>query len=177
MKYMFVSDIHGNLENLEKYIEIFETIKADKLIILGDTSGGYYDDKDYYIAEILNNMGTKVEVIRGNCDTQDFEEMLNFEVFDDDTLPIMAKNGEYKFVTVTHGHLWNYSHLPQNCGDVFIQGHTHTPLLIESNGRIMANPGSPTRSRGENAKCYVVVDEVGVSLYSVEGEIISSISF
>ena len=98
MKYMFISDIHGNIEYLEKYIEIFEEKKYDKLIILGDTSGGYYGDKDYFIAEILNNMENKVEVIRGNCDSYDFEDMLEFEVFEDDTLPLLTKSGEYKML-------------------------------------------------------------------------------
>ena len=38
MKYMFISDIHGKVELLEKCMKIFEDEKADKLIILGDTS-------------------------------------------------------------------------------------------------------------------------------------------
>jgi putative phosphoesterase len=177
MKYMFISDLHGNLENLEKYIEIFEQKNVDKLVILGDTSGGYYDDKDYYIAEILNNMKGKVEVMRGNCDTIDFEEMLEFEVFDDDILPIVTKNGEYKFISITHGHLYNYNHLPPNCGDIFIQGHTHVPMLLESGGRILANPGSPTRPRGSNLKCYILVDEEAIYLISIDGEIIKQMNF
>ncbi len=176
MKYMFISDIHGNLENLEKYIEIFEKEGVDRLILLGDTSGGYYDDKDYYIAEILNNMKNKVEVIRGNCDTQDFEEMLDFEMFDDDTLPFYTAKGEYIFLTVTHGHIYNYNRLPPNCGKVFIQGHTHVPMLLESGGRILANPGSPTRPRGSNQKCYIMLDEEEISLVSVDGEVLNRIA-
>ena len=172
---MFISDIHGNIEYLEKYIEIFEKMKYDKLLFLGDTSGGYYSDKDYFIAEIINNMKNKVEIIRGNCDSYEFEDMLEFEAFDDDTLPLLTKSGEYKFITVTHGHLYNYNHLPPNCGDVFIQGHTHSPLLIESGGRIMANPGSAVRPRGENIKCYVLVDEEAVSLITIEGEVVKKI--
>lgn len=176
MKYMFVSDIHGNLEMLEKSVEIFEREKADKLIILGDTSGGYYDDKDYFIAEILNNLEDKVEVIRGNCDTADFEEMLKFEMFDDDILPLEIKNGEYKFISITHGHLYNYSHLPPNCGDIFIQGHTHIPMLMESGDRILANPGSLGRPRGSNLRCYIIADGSGISLYSIDGELINKLS-
>ena len=72
---MFISDIHGNTEMLQKCLEIFEKEKADKLIILGDTSGGYYnDDQNYYIAEVLNELGNRVEIIRGNCDSSDFED-------------------------------------------------------------------------------------------------------
>ena len=67
MKYMFVSDIHGNVEILQELIQIFEEEKADKLIILGDTSASNNIDNEE-IASILNRMATKIEVIMGNCD-------------------------------------------------------------------------------------------------------------
>ena len=194
MKYMFVSDIHGNLENLEKIIEIFEKEEADKLIILGDTSGGYYDDTNYQIATILNDMKKKVEVIRGNCDSAEFEDMLEFEMYDDDILYIKKSAAsnmlsdeksfldeneakeEYITISISHGHIYNYLHLPPNCGDIFIQGHTHVPQLFKSGGRILANPGSPTRLRATDLKCYITVDEKEVLLKSFTGEIINKIA-
>ncbi len=172
-KYMFISDIHGSLEMLEKCIEIFENEKADKLVILGDTSGGYYnDDNNYYMAEILNNMQSKVEIIRGNCDSDDFERQLDFEVFDDDTLYI---NG--KFVSITHGHRYNMAHLPPNCGDIFIQGHTHIPVLIEQGGRILANPGSVSRPRGTDLRCYLIIEDNSIALKTLSGELIKKLCF
>ena len=76
-KYMFVSDIHGDLEIFEEIIEIFNKEKADCLVILGDTSAGYYNEENNKeIADVLNSMGNKVELIRGNCDSYDFEELL-----------------------------------------------------------------------------------------------------
>ncbi len=117
-------------------------------------------------------MSNSVEVIRGNCDTSNFEDLLEFEMFDDDVLYI---NG--KFVSITHGHLYNSYHLPPNCGDIFIQGHTHVPMLIESGGRILANPGSPTRPRGSDLKCYLIIDEASIKLKSLNGTIINEIFF
>ncbi len=44
-----------------------------------------------------------------------------------------------KVVTITHGHYYNYYELLANCGEIFIQGHTHIPILQKQNNRIMAN--------------------------------------
>lgn len=168
---MFVADIHGNLEIFQKCIEIFNKEKADKIVFLGDTGAGYYNEENNQkIAEILNSMKEKVEVIRGNCDSSDFEDLLEFEVFDDDILYI---NG--KFVSVEHGHRYNAYNLPPNCGDIIIQGHTHVPMLVKSGGRILANPGSPTRPRGTDLKCYIIIDEKNIELKNFEQEILSNI--
>ena len=172
-KYMFVSDIHGNIEIFNKIIEIFKTENADKLVILGDTSAGYYsEENNELIAEILNEMQDKVEVIHGNCDTSDFEELLDFETYDDDTLYI---NGV--FVTITHGHLYGSYNLPQICGKIYIQGHTHAPLLMKQGERIIANPGSPTRPRGTDLKCYIIIDEKTIKLKEFNGVVINEIFF
>lgn len=42
MKVMCISDIHGNIECLEKAIERFREENAEKLIILGDFSSYYF---------------------------------------------------------------------------------------------------------------------------------------
>ena len=170
MKYIFVSDIHGNIDKLEECIALLEKENADKLVILGDTASSYYEGDNVLLAEALNNIKNKVEVIRGNCDTSDFEEYLKFEIFDDDILYI---NG--KFVTITHGHRYNYYHLPPNCGEIFIQGHTHVPLLMKQEGRIFANPGSVTRPRGSDLRCYILMDEEAIYLKTLEGSIIKMI--
>ena len=82
MIYMFVSDIHGSIEKLEEIIEIFNKENANKLVILGDTASHTDDATNEKIAELLNSLKDKIEVIRGNCDTRSFEEKLEFEMFD-----------------------------------------------------------------------------------------------
>ena len=170
-KYMFASDIHGNINVFKEIIEIFNKENADKLVLLGDIGAGYYDEENNKkIADILNSMKNKVELIRGNCDSSDFEDLIDFEIFDDDTLYI---NG--KFVSIAHGHRYNTYRLPPNCGEIFIQGHTHIPMLVESLGRILANPGSPSRPRGMNLKCYILIDEKSIKLKSFSGEVLKEI--
>ena len=173
LKYMFVADIHGNIENFKRVIELFNEEKADKLIFLGDTGAGFYDEENNKeIADTLNEMGKKVELIRGNCDRGNFEELLEFNMYDDDTLYVNRK-----FVTITHGHLNGNYYLPEYCGEIYIQGHTHVPLLEKRGNYILANPGSPSRPRGINMKCYIIIDENKIQLKSFNGDVLKEIEF
>lgn len=172
MKYIFASDIHGNVESMNIIMNAYKKENADKLVLLGDTAASMDKEANQEIAQILNNMKGNVEVIRGNCDTIAFEEMLNFEIYDMDMLYI---NG--KFVTITHGHYYNTLELPPNCGEIFIQGHTHVPMLQRQNEKILANPGSITRPRGTNLRCYILIDEREISLKTIDGKIVKVIEF
>lgn len=169
MKYIFVSDIHGDVERFKEVIEIFKKENADRLVLLGDTSSEYSKTCDEEITEILNGMKQKVDVIRGNCDTRRFEELLEFEIYSLDNLYI---NG--KFVTVTHGHYYNMYNVPENCGDIFIQGHTHVPILQKRNDKIFGNPGSVSRPRGVDLRCYILMDEKKISLKTLDGKVVNS---
>lgn len=90
MKYVFVSDIHGSVEGLRKVIDIYKKENVDKLVILGDTASSMNAEDNRELAQMLNGMKNNVEVIRGNCDTISFEEMLDFEMYDMDILYIMV---------------------------------------------------------------------------------------
>ncbi len=170
MKYMFVSDIHGDLEQLKKCIQIGQEENADKLVILGDTMNSTNEMVNYKIAELLNLIRDKLVVIRGNCDTFSFEEKLQFKILDMDQL---YNNG--KFVTITHGHYYNCYELPPNCGEIFIQGHTHVPMLQKQKDKILANPGSVTRPRGGDLRCYLLLSETKISLKTLESVLIKEI--
>ena len=172
MKYMFISDVHGNVERLEECIKIFESEKADKLVILGDTASQADRLSNEKIASILNNIKEKLEVIRGNCDITDFEEMLNFKILGMENLYV---NG--KLVTITHGHYYNCYELPSNCGEIFIQGHTHIPMLQKLNDKIVANPGSVSRPRGCDLRCYILINEENIVLKTLEGKVVKSLNF
>lgn len=170
MKYIFVSDIHGNIECLEKIMQILKNEGAEKLIILGDTASSIDSTINKEMAKILNDNKQYVEIIRGNCDTIDFEEKLDFEIFDIDNLYINKK-----IVTVTHGHYYNFYELPSNCGEIFIQGHTHVPMLTKQNDKILANPGSIARPKGTDLRCYILIDEEKISLKTIDGKLVKSI--
>ena len=116
MTYMFVSDIHGNVDILQELIKIFEEEKADKLIILGDTSASNNPDNEE-IASILNHMATRIEVIAGNCDNLMLEDRLDVPMYDIDNLSIGDNT-----ITITHGHRYNMYDMPPYARKYFYSG-------------------------------------------------------
>ena len=171
MKYIFASDIHGNVEILEKIVNLLNEEQADKLILLGDTSAYNLED-NIKIADVLNSVKSKLEIIIGNCDNMMLEDRLELPTYDIDNL-YLGKN----VITITHGHKYNMYDLPPFCGNIFVQGHTHVPIIKKEKGIIIANPGSPTRPRGSNLRCYIVITEENIILKSLDGKIIEEVIF
>lgn len=109
MKVMCISDIHGNIECLNKAIERFKEEKAEKLIILGDFSSYFFSSTDFEVAEILNNMAGCIIAVKGNCDSSEQENIFNFGLGLVKTVEINGKK-----ITITHGHIYNRNNLPEN---------------------------------------------------------------
>ena len=172
MKVMCISDIHGNVECLNKAVERYKQEEAEKLLILGDFSGyGIFSSKDMEIAEILNNMSGVIIAVKGNCDTSKIDEFLNFGLTYQRNIQI---NGN--IVTITHGHIYNRDNLPENCGNIFLSGHTHIGMIEKMEERIIANPGSISKPRGGSNRSYIIIDEEKIVLKSIKGEYIKSLN-
>ena len=127
MKILIVSDTHRHNENLKKVIE--KTQPIDLLIHLGDGEG-----VEEYIPKLTS---APFEIVAGN---NDFFSSLSKE--------IVTKIGKYR-VLLTHGHLYNVSAGIENLVeemkdlDIIMFGHTHKPLIIMKEGKVILNPGSP----------------------------------
>ncbi len=167
MKVMIISDIHGGIKYLEQALERYNEEQAERLIILGDFSGYFNSSNDYEVVEILNNFTGEVTAVRGNCDNDGFEEMLNFDLMD-----IRHINLNGKVITLTHGHLYNKYSLPEYCGEIFVSGHTHYGMIEKTEGRIFANPGSITKPRNGSEHSYLIIDENKIILKNLEGKIL-----
>ena len=50
-------------------------------------------------------------------------------------------------------------------------------MLKKENGRILANPGSITRPRGCDLRCYLLLDEEKISLKTLDGKLVKEIKF
>ena len=170
MKIMCISDIHGKIECLNKAIERYREENADKLIILGDFSGYYFSSSDFEVAEILNNMAGAIIAVKGNCDSFETDNLFNFGL---GYLKTIDVNGLK--VTLTHGHMYNRNNLLENCGDIFLSGHTHVGNIEKINGKIIANPGSISKPRGGTKKSYLTIDENNIELKTLEGETIKTV--
>ena len=89
MKLMIASDIHGSAYYCEKMIEAYKREKADKLLLLGDLLyHGPRNDlpKDYNpkaVIAMLNAMKEDLLCVRGNCDTEVDQMVLEFPILAD----------------------------------------------------------------------------------------------
>lgn len=145
MKLMIASDIHGSAEYCRKLIKAFESEAPDKLLLLGDilNHGPRNALPPKYnppqVTELLNKIKNYILCVRGNCDSEVDQMILDFPIMAD--YCILYLNG--KTVFATHGHLFNEDHLPPlNPGDILLCGHTHVPACRTANGILYLNPGS-----------------------------------
>lgn len=171
MKVMCISDIHGNIECLNRAVDRFREENAEKLLILGDFSSYYHSSSDFEVAEILNNMAGSTIAVKGNCDNSSIDSLFHFGLGYLKTIDI---NGIK--VTLTHGHIYNRNNLPENCGDIFLSGHTHVGMIEKIEDKIIANPGSISKPRGGTKKSYLTIDEEKVELKTLGGELIKSVN-
>lgn len=139
MKIAVISDTHGVVENT---INTLKTIEGLDLIIhLGDYS------KDAFTIE--KDMNIKTIKVKGNCDINDLETPDDF-IFEAGTKKIFMTHGD--LYRVKFGMNEIYYKAKELNADVVLFGHNHTSTLIEYDGIVFLNPGSPTLPRAGTAK-------------------------
>lgn len=178
MKLMFISDIHGSLYWLEKALEKVEAEQVHTLVILGDflyhgprnplPEG--YDPQG--VAAKLNAYGKSLVAVRGNCDAEVDQMLLQFPMMGDYVLILH----EGRKIFATHGHGFSIDHLPQlNAGDIFIQGHTHLPVADIKDGVFVLNPGSISLPKENNPHSFGILENGEFTIKDFEGNTIKSI--
>ena len=145
MKAIIASDIHGSLYYAEKVVSLFESEKAEKLILLGDLL--YHGPrnplpKDYSpkdVFTLLNKYSSKILAIRGNCDSEVDQMVLSFPMMADYAI---FEDGSTRLF-LTHGHLFNKEVLPcLEKGDYLLNGHFHVPEFTNMGDFTYVNCGS-----------------------------------
>lgn len=161
MKLMIASDIHGSAYYCKKMIDAFHREKADKLLILGDILyHGPRNDlpKDYAPKEViamLNPMKQELLCVRGNCDTEVDQMVLEFPILAD--YCFLELDGHTIFAT--HGHVHNPKNLPMlKDGDILLNGHTHIPANQDMGTYTYMNPGSVSIPKENSAHGYMIYD-------------------
>lgn len=174
MKYMIASDIHGSAFYCRKMLEAFESSGADRMILLGDILyHGPRNDlpKEYAPKEVLamlNGYKDRIYCVRGNCDTEVDQMVLEFPVLADYALFVLDRVTIY----ATHGHVYHENHLPpMQPGDVLLHGHTHV-LRADRCGEItILNPGSVSIPKEGNPPTYAILDQGLFQILDFEGRI------
>ncbi|WP_261815711.1 phosphodiesterase [Vibrio gallicus] len=177
MKLFFASDLHGCLVSTKKALQAFHESEAQHLIILGDVlnhgprnavPAGYAPAE---VAELLNQYKQQIIAVRGNCDSEVDQMLLEFPVLSD-FAQILLEDGKRLFLT--HGHLYNQDRLPPlNSGDVLAHGHTHLPVAQCMGDYILFNPGSVTLPKGGNVASYGILDGRELKVLSFDGEVLA----
>lgn len=162
MKWMIASDLHGSACYCRKMLEAFEREEADRLFLLGDLLyHGPRNDlpREYAPKEViplLNGKKEKLLCVRGNCDAEVDQMVLEFPVLADyAVLPVGQR-----LIYATHGHIYHVKNLPPLApGDVLLHGHTHVPAWTEfGQGNLYLNPGSVSIPKEDSPHSYMTLE-------------------
>lgn len=178
MKYMFASDIHGSAYYCRKMLEAYEKEGADRLVLLGDLlyHGPRNDLPREYapkeVIRLLNEHKDELYVVRGNCDAEVDQMVLQFPIMADYCI-IMDKE---RTIYASHGHVYHKDHLPPlKNGDVFIHGHTHVLVAEKMEHYTLLNPGSVSLPKEDNIPTYAVLEDGLFTIKGFEGEIVKEL--
>ena len=171
MKYLLFSDIHGCLPALEKVLDFFEKEKCDMMCIMGDIIN--YGPRNRIpegidpkgIVERLNNLADKIVAVRGNCDAEVDQMLLDFPIME--TYALLVDNG--KRYLLTHGHIYNKDNMPKGPYDAMIYGHSHLwELSHNDEGKAIVNTGSITFPKGRNVPTFATLENGKFTMYQLD---------
>ena len=169
MIFIIASDIHGSATYCKRLVEIFNGEKADKLLLLGDIlyHGPRNPLPDGYnpaeVARLLNGIKSKILCIKGNCDSEVDQLVLEFNVLSDNALVCADGLNIY----LSHGHR---EVPPLLKGDIYLTGHTHVPLK-EDLGYIHLNPGSVSLPKEDSPHSYILYKDGCFYFKTLDGKI------
>lgn len=175
MKILFISDIHGSASRANAVLSIARQENVDILAVLGDVM--YHGPRnplpeEYNPREVaaqLNSWKKTIVAVRGNCDSEVDQMLLNFPIMGD-YAQIATPHG---MLFLTHGHLWNGANLPNNKqGSVLIHGHTHIPCAETVNGTHIWNPGSCSLPKEGYQPSYGIYENGTFTVLTLDGTIL-----
>lgn len=171
MKLMFASDIHGSEYYLRKLVCKYNELSCNKMILLGDIlyHGPRNDLPKGYnpkgVISILNGMDKEVLSVRGNCEAEVDQMVLNFPCMSESL--IMYDKGKMFFIT--HGHLFNTKNPPKlKPSDILIHGHTHVQTVEKFGDNIYINPGSISIPKEGNPQTFMIYENGVFTIYDFE---------
>ena len=174
MKLLICSDIHGDLDSMKDVLSAYEKEGAEKILILGDLLyHGPRNDlpKSYAPKEVIKLLNENREIIisvRGNCDTEVDQMVLNFPILADyaylelDGLTVLAAHGHHHNTTTPP---------PLRNGEILLHGHTHVLKIEEfGNNNIYINPGSAALPKENNPRTYAIYENRTFSIKDFTGK-------
>ena len=174
MKFMIASDIHGSAYYCEKLLEAYKKEAADRLFLLGDVLyHGPRNDlpKEYNpkaVITMLNAMKGDILCVRGNCDTEVDQMVLEFPILADYAIVPVGE----RLLYATHGHVYNKANPPKmKKGDILLNGHFHVPAFEELEEFIYMNPGSVSIPKENSPHSYMTFDGEVFEWKTLDGDV------
>ena len=161
MKWFIASDIHGSAYYAKKMIEAYKREQADKMLLLGDILyHGPRNDlpRDYApkkVIPLLNAEKERILCVRGNCDAEVDQMVLDFPIMDDF---VLIEDGGV-LIFATHGHVYNEEKLPDGKFDILLHGHTHVPKITDHEKYVYINPGSVSIPKEYSHHGYMIFEQ------------------
>lgn len=207
MRIMIASDIHGSAHYCRRMLDAFDREDADRLLLLGDIlyHGPRNDLPEGYapkeVIAMLNERKSQIFCVRGNCDTEVDQMVLEFPILADyciltldagksssrysegdpagtdqeqtDASQRIGGHGHSRLIYATHGHRFNIDNQPPlSDGDILLQGHTHIPSWESfGSGSICLNPGSVSIPKAGSRHSYMILEGRRASWKDLAGDI------
>ena len=172
MKLMIASDLHGSALYTRRLMDAYRAESPEKLLLLGDLL--YHGPRNALpeeydcmaVAGMLNGIRDRILAVRGNCDCEVDQMVLEF--------PMMADYAllDWEGVTLyaTHGHLWDEEHVPPMApGTVLLNGHFHVPAARRHDGWHYINPGSTSIPKDGSVGSYLILEDRAFTWKDMDG--------
>lgn len=163
MRYLIFSDLHGDEVAANSLLAHYQKYECDGMICLGDVlyHGPRNDLPEGYnpkkVIQLLNPYAAKILCIKGNCDAEVDQMVLNFSFYSSlDT----QLNGHS--CHLEHGH-----HLEPTAitAELIFSGHTHICSIEQRGKQVFLNPGSMSIPKNGTQPSFMIFDEKGIYLY------------
>ncbi len=175
MKLLIASDIHGSSYYCKKLLEKYSDEKPDKMLLLGDILyHGPRNDlpRDYapkQVIDMLNSIADSILCLRGNCDTEVDQMVLDFNILSDCCTIFDMGLTMY----ATHGH--HIDDIKCAPASILLAGHTHIPAYEQRDGYVYINPGSVSIPKENSHHGYVIYSDRSFEWKDFDGNIIKQI--
>ena len=171
MKLLIASDLHGSAYYCRALLEAFEREQADRLVLLGDLL--YHGPRNplpkeydtFAVTAMLNGVADRLLCVRGNCDSEVDQMVLQFPVLAEYAL--LSADGVDLFVT--HGHNYGPDKLPPlKDGDCLLCGHIHMPVCRQMGRITYLNPGSLSLPKENTPHSYMTLEDGRFTWHELE---------
>ena len=175
MKWMIASDIHGSARWCREMLAAYEREGAERLLLLGDIL--YHGPRNALpeeynpaeVARMLNERKNDILCVRGNCDADIDQMVLEFPIMADYAWIVDGKTR----IFATHGHVHNTTNVPPlQEGDFLLHGHTHVPAWEDHGGWTYLNPGSVSIPKEDSQRGYLTLENGIFTWKTLAGDIV-----